>query len=166
MSDIDATVCWVWLWWIFFFRVEQGELLQFLPKRDTLAQARFTESRPWFYFVGVTQATKFGGWATRSLAQVRLARLSEVARKPGQIERDFSPRREVLVLSDRCSRLGESSSLKRGCDEKCCSLCGILVQARVWVFLSEGMTRSCEKSSPKREDVLKPLFHTRSGEVG
>jgi len=25
---------------------------------------------------------------------------------------------------------------------------------------------SCEKSSPKRDDVVKPLFHTRSGEVG
>jgi len=39
--------------------------------------------------------------------------------KPGRVERDFSPRREVLVLSDRCSRLSESSSLKRGRDEIC-----------------------------------------------
>jgi len=36
------------------------------------------------------------GWATRSLAQARLARLNEVARKPGRFEHDFSPRREVL----------------------------------------------------------------------
>ena len=33
------------------------------------------------------------------------------------------------------------------------------------MFLSEGMTRSGEKSSPKRDDVVKLLFHTRSGEV-
>ena len=36
------------------------------------------------------------GWATLYLAQTRLARLSEVERKPGSVERDFSSRREVL----------------------------------------------------------------------
>jgi len=36
----------------------------------------------------------------------------------------------------------------------------------VCVFLGTGTTRSCKKSSPKRDDVVKPLFHTRSGEMG
>jgi len=34
------------------------------------------------------------------------------------------------------------------------------------VFLGAGMTRSGEKSSPKRDDLVKPLFHTRLGEMG
>jgi len=31
--------------------------------------------------------------------------------------------------------------------------------------LSEPRSRSSEKSSPKRDDVVKPLFHARSSEV-
>jgi len=33
------------------------------------------------------------------------------------------------------------------------------------VILSESMTRSGEKSSPKRDEVGRSLFHTRSGKV-
>ena len=36
----------------------------------------------------------------------------------------------------------------------------------VCVFLGTGMTRSGEKSSPKRDDMVNPLFHTRSSEMG
>jgi len=36
----------------------------------------------------------------------------------------------------------------------------------VCVFLGASMTRSGEKSSLKRDEVVKPLFHSRSGEVG
>jgi len=34
------------------------------------------------------------------------------------------------------------------------------------VFLGASMTRSGEKSLPKRDEVVKPLFHAHSGEVG
>jgi len=53
-------------------------------------------------------------WATRSLAQASEARLSEVAMRLVHVQRNFSSRREVLVLSDRYSRLGQSGSPKRG----------------------------------------------------
>jgi len=87
MSDIDATVCWVWLWWIFFFRVEQGELLQFLPKRDTLAQARYT--RP-----------------------SEIHRVSSLV-----LFRWCHPGDQVWGLSDTFSRSGEIGSPKRGREE-------------------------------------------------
>ncbi|QCD82473.1 hypothetical protein DEO72_LG2g2812 [Vigna unguiculata] len=35
----------------------------------------------------------------------------------------------------------------------------------LWV-LSDLRSRSGEKSSPKRDEVVQPLFHARSGEVG
>ena len=34
------------------------------------------------------------------------------------------------------------------------------------MFLGASMTRSGEKSLPKRDEVVKPLFHAHSGEVG
>jgi len=36
----------------------------------------------------------------------------------------------------------------------------------VCVFLGTSMTRSGEKSSPKRDEVVMPLFHARLGEMG
>ena len=33
------------------------------------------------------------------------------------------------------------------------------------MILDEGMTRSGEMSSPKRDGVMLPLFHARSGEM-
>jgi len=95
-----------------------------------------------------------------------VARLSEVATRPRHVESDFSSRREVLVLSDRYFRLGESGSPKRGREVVWCILLSNPCSDEVCVFLSEGRTRSGEKGSLERDNVVQPLIHTRLGEVG
>ncbi|QCE03388.1 hypothetical protein DEO72_LG8g1412 [Vigna unguiculata] len=79
--------------------------------------------------------------------------------------RDFSSRREVLsserwILSLRRKWLAKASS-RSGVMQ---ILSRILVQARSVCFLGVSMTRSGEKSSPNRDEVLKPMFHARSSE--
>ncbi|QCD95790.1 hypothetical protein DEO72_LG6g486 [Vigna unguiculata] len=69
-------------------------------------------------------------------AQASHSRLSKNCRNPLLVlGRASRSGDQNLVLSDRYSRLGENGLPKRG-----------------------------EKSPPKRDDVLKPLFHTRSSE--
>ena len=105
-------------------------------------------------------------WAKRSLTQARLARLSEVARKPGRFERDFSPRRGVLEcwatytltwarmdrLSEVAMRLDFFLLNPRPGEEIC--------------VLNDLGSRLGEKSSPKRDEVVQPLLHARSSDLG
>jgi len=70
------------------------------------------------------------------------------------------------VLSDRYTRLGENGSPKRGRDEIGCFPSLNPCPGEELCVLSELRARPGEESSPKRDEVVQPLLHARSGEVG
>ena len=70
------------------------------------------------------------------------------------------------MLSDRYTRLGKNGSPKRGRDETWCFFLLNPRPGEELCVLSDLRSRSGEKSSPKRDEVVQPLLHTRSGKVG
>ena len=70
------------------------------------------------------------------------------------------------MLSDRYARLGENGSPKRGHNETWCVSLFNPHPSEELCVLSDIRSHSGKKSSPKRDDVIHPLFHARSGEVG
>jgi len=69
------------------------------------------------------------------------------------------------VFSDRYTRLGENGSPKRGRDKTLCFFLWNLRPGEELCVLSNIRSRSGEKSSSTRDEVVHPLLHARLGEI-
>jgi len=94
-----------------------------------------------------------------------MARLGKVARKPGRFKRDFSPRREV----SKCRAIGTLAYARMARLSEVAMTLGVFLwnlrPSEELCVLNDLRSRSGEKSSPKRDEVIHPLLHTRLGEV-
>ncbi|QCE04371.1 hypothetical protein DEO72_LG8g2407 [Vigna unguiculata] len=128
------------------------------PSGSRVAPGDTTELKALFALV-VRDLQYFGDTFKRgnsaSFIQASPSRLSESCRSSFLVFGSrCSLKQPVLGLSDIYSRLGENGSPKRGRNEACEELC----------VLSELTSRSGEKSSLKRDEVVQPLLHARSSE--